>query len=305
MTFTLTLFALGQLAQAAPSLDPAKIPSAKDTKSPAIAAKVLGSYVVESKIVYESFAANDRSSPVMSNETEQKMKFTQLPEKDGVTRAELLYQKFISVSRVKLPGALKPFEMRQDLATYLFDKPLTFVQKGSGAGTFVNIAAVRQAAEKSAADPIARQGLKAALSDEALAGVGEVANPGHGCFDGIAGKAPGAKWDFSRERNGVKFTFRCEFLGWSEEGGKGAELVKFTMPKTKANRAQPNGAVGVVETSGTGTVAVDPKTGEIAVSLLNDVSAEPTAAEIAQRKAKGQDIPSGTGSLRSTTHFYP
>jgi hypothetical protein len=304
MTFLLTLLFLSQLAQAAPALDPANLPAVKDSKSPGAAPKSLDSYVVENRLIYESFSGTGRSSPVMSNETDQKVKLTKLPEKDGAARTELLYQKFTSLSRVSLPGALKPFENKQDLGAYLFDKPLILRRSGKDSGTIENIADVRARVEKSVRDPIARQGLKAALSDEALKGVTENATAGHGCLTDIAGKAVGARWELSREVAGAKFEFRCEFLGWGEAGGRKMELVKFTMPKAKNTRSQPNGAAGVVETSGSGTVAADPASGEVAVNQTNDVSAEPSAKEIADRKAKGQEIPSGNGTVRSTVHFY-
>ena len=304
MTLLTTLLSLCQLAQAAPALDPAKVPAVTDAKTKAVAPKALDSWIVDNKLIYESFAKGDTSSPTMSNETDQRVRVTKQPEKDGVTHTELLYQKVLSVSRVKLPGALKPFENRQDLGSYLFDKPLILKRKGKGEATLENIDSVRANVEKSVRDPIARQGLKAILSDEALKGMTETATSGHGCSEGIAGKASGEKWEITREVAGAKFTFRCEFAGWAEVGGQKVEVVKFVMPKTKNSRTQPNGAVGVVETSGAGTLWVSPNSGELAISQTNEVAAEPSAAEIAERKKKGLDVPAGTGALRSTTHFY-
>ncbi|RZA07015.1 MAG: hypothetical protein EOP11_08855 [Proteobacteria bacterium] len=303
MKCLLTLFALAQVSQAAPALDPGVKYAVTDKKKAAEAPQGLKNYLLENAIIYESFAGAAKE-PTMSNETHQKIRVTRLPEKDGVARTEMLYQKFTSLSRVALPGALKPYENRQDLGAYLFDKPLVMSQRGNEPPAFENLSAFREGLEKTVRDPIARQGLKANFSDDALKAAALTASPLHLCLEGFAGKAPGSKWELDREIDGAKLKFKCEFLGWGDAGGKPVEVVAFSLPKQKNTRLQPSGVPGEVETSGTGTVVAEPKSGEILVLQTTDVSAEPTQKEIEARNKAGSAIPKTKGTVRTTSHFY-
>ncbi|RZA04844.1 MAG: hypothetical protein EOP11_14165, partial [Proteobacteria bacterium] len=67
MIYLLTLFALAELAQGAPALDPAGNYPITDKKKPAEAPRALESYFLENRILYESFAG-ESSTPSMSND---------------------------------------------------------------------------------------------------------------------------------------------------------------------------------------------------------------------------------------------
>lgn len=296
---------LSPAAQAAPALDPAAKHTPGPSKEAATAPRKLENFWQETKILYESFPGKERTNPLMSSETEQRVRTQKIAPKDGFDRTEMLFQKFKSTTKVQIPGAVKPFVTIQDLGAYLFDKPLVLRFKAGKFDSYENLNGLRDSLTKSVKDPVALQGLKLSLSDEVMKSAAESASTQHSCLEQAKDKAVGAKWEASRSVSGATILTQCEFLGWGEADGKKIQLYKFSLPHQKHERKQPNGAMGVVETEGKGQLLVEPGTGETFVSLETEVFAQPLAKEIEERKKKGEEVPTNKSFVRTTTHAYP
>jgi hypothetical protein len=302
----LTLFLLTG-SWAASFLDPTANYPVEKSADVAVSAKALVDQRSETRISYESFSSKERIGvPMMTSETTQTIELRKKESKDPkVQRMAMEFQQYRVVSRMQIPGAKKPFITDQDFGSVLANRPILVKREAGKPDEFENVEAIKRAAESSTGDLTMRKGLAALLTGEPLKAAVSSVGEQHLCVEKSAGKKPGDKWEISRKVDGTTLPFTCEFAGWSEASEKKIMVYRFTMPKQKVSRAQPNGVVGETETETKGTVYLEPVSGEASVSTETDVFAHPGEKETAEFIRLKKDIPVNRTIVRTWNHTTP
>lgn len=304
---------LPRAVSAAPLLDPAaSYVVGKQKKAPGPAVKAVENAASEMKMDFQSFDPNDPSGkPLLSNQTEQRMRIRKLPaepKKENVPavpeRLELTFEKLATTSTVAVAGLPQPFVTRSDLGAFLGSKPILITGDGSSRKV-EGLAELRAKAMQDVKDPIARSTLLGLLNEEVLLRTGESSGTGASCLSAFEKKAPGDKWAFSREEQGVKLEYDCEFEGWAEAKGKALAVIKLVNRKSRQRRQQPNGVPGMAETEGSGVMIVEPVSGESLVKMDTSITVEPLEEEINRLRATGRPVPRNKSLLKHWNHLYP
>ncbi len=287
----------------------------KDWKSPGPKVKAPENVTVAMEMDFQSFDPNDKSGePLMENHTNQVMKMRKLPRdpkdtqaiKDGVPeKLELTFDQLVTSSSVVVPGMKKPFKTRNDLGTFLAGKPLVIRGDGKTAKRIDGLQALRDQAAQEVKDPVSRSTILQVLSENILLKTGTAVSQNSSCLEQLEKKKVGDKWGFSREEQGAKIEYGCEFEGWAEAKGKKVAVLKIESGKQRQTRLQPNGVPGVTETEGNGTVYFEPETQESLLRMETRIYAEPTQAEIDRLKAKGATVPRNRSVMKLWNHLYP
>ncbi len=304
-------------AHSAPILDMnGSYPVKKELGGAGVAPKSIENSYSETKIDFQSFDLNDTSGkPLLSSQTEQLVKMRTLPKdpkdqqaiKDGLDhRVELTFEKLLTVSAVKVAGLPKPFETRNDLGIFLKNKPLVVKGDGKTGKKVEGLAEIRAKMNAEVRDPIAQSTLSGLMKEEILLKTGAPgAAQDSSCLGGLARKNPGAKWGFSREEQGAKLEYECQFEGWTEVRGKKVAVIKVQSKKARTQRTQPNGVPGMTETESSGSVYFVPDTQESMMKMETSIFAEPMEAEIQRLKAKGEPVPRNRTRMWHWSRIYP
>ena len=287
----------------------------KELTGAAPAAKALESFYSEMEMNFESYDPNEPGVlPLMSTHTDQRVKNQQLPKldpkdpaapKDGFhERVELTFERLINSSKVRIPGMKQLFETKSDLGAALGSSPFVIRGDGKGNKKVDNLDRIRADVLAKLSDPIARTTVNTLLSESILLKAGTAPGQDSSCLSGLAQKKPGAKWKFSREEQGIKFDYDCDFQGWAEVSGKKVAVVQVRAGKQRTLRPQPNGVPGMAETEGEGVVYWEPESQESLLRMETRITVEPAEEELKQLKTKGAPIPRNRSVLRHWNHIY-
>jgi len=302
-------------AQAAPFLNPEHNYSViKDKKDPGVAPKALENSYNETKIDFQSFDLSDTSGrPIITSKTDQLVKMRTLSRdprdlqaiKNGLDfRTEIVFERLLTTSSVRIQGLAAPFETRQDLGVFLMNNPIVVRGDGTVAKKVEGLEVIRAKSAHEVKDQISRSTIAGLLKEEIL--LRTMPKDGHStsCLGTFEKKIPGAKWKFIREEQGIRFEYECEFEGWAEVKGKRVAVLKMQSKPVRVRRIQPNGVPGMTETMSSGSLYFEPESQEIMMKVETSVLAEPMEEEIERLKAKGKEPPRNRTRMWHTTRIY-
>ena len=253
---------LGSISLAADRLDPAgKYPLRTDWREPAPPFLPLTDARYENEFRYDSFAGSGGGAPLITNISEQAVRWKTLPPEKGVEQFEMTFEKYRSLSKVALTAGGGAMENVQDYSVALAGQPLRL--SGREPDRVENLAKVKESAMKSSRDAIAKQGLTAALQENTLLDGARSFLQRNSCLAGMAHKNIGDRWQMSFVARGQRMEVACEFRGWAEAGGERVLVIQVSLPKTSK---------GTITTEGAGELLFVPSSRESLLRLKIDLA---------------------------------
>ncbi|HEY8278070.1 MAG TPA: hypothetical protein VIH99_00510, partial [Bdellovibrionota bacterium] len=207
-------------------------------------------------------------------------------------------------TEVAVPGMDKPFTTRSDLGVFFSNKPLVIVGDGKVAKRVEGIEKIRAQVSQEVNDQISRTTALSLLNESLLLKTSSALGQDISCLSAFEKKKPGEKWKFSREEQGAKLDYECQFEGWAELGAKKAAVIRIRSGKQKTVRVQPNGVPGVAETEGLGTFYFEPETQESLMHMETKILVLPTEEEQRSLKRKNLPVPGNRSLMKHWTHVY-
>lgn len=295
----LFLFLFSFVAQAAPLLDPkASYETRAEVKGAAPGFRALGDHRFVSRVEVQSFEEGQKDAN-MSSDTDQELTVKELSR----DRRQVSFERFSTVSKVRLPGSPKPFELKQDFGAALRGQPFVLVYKSGEVEKVEGLAKVRAGITKSA-DAVTRQTLLQVMNEDIVKTTMAGIRQDGFCLAGLKGRKVGDSWSGARTTDGTKTEFTCVFDGWAEAKGKKVAVITVTVPPQMREGQGMIGQKFAVESRGSGRLLLEPEARETLLSMTMEMHTQPPAEEVARLTSAGKPVSRTRSVLRSWAHHF-